>query len=90
MGRVAEFEAELLRRAKPQFATWHAIDRHNHTPASDDYKDRGPDVVDRLAEKIRTAGLAVVMFTDHNQLPDAGFVNQIADKTGRLVRRLGR
>ncbi len=37
MGLVTDFELELNRRAKPRFATWHAIDLHNHTPASDDY-----------------------------------------------------
>src|SRR5947207_91522 len=87
MGRITEFEAELSLRTKPRFATWHPIDLHNHTPASDDYKYRGTDVVDRLAEKINAAALSVVMFTDHNQLPDAAFINQIADKTGRLILR---
>jgi hypothetical protein len=87
MGRVAEFEHELSLRAKSRFATWHAIDLHNHTPASDDDQDRASDVADRLAESIRTANLSVVMFTDHNQLPDAALVKEIADKTGRLVLR---
>ncbi len=51
MGRVAEFEAELSRRAQPRFGAWHAIDLHNHTPASDDYQYNQLDVVDRLAKK---------------------------------------
>ena len=37
MGRVADFEAELTRQAKPQYGKWHAIDLHNHTPLSPDY-----------------------------------------------------
>jgi len=87
MGRVAEFEAELQRKAKPKFAYWHAIDLHNHTPDSEDYQYRAADVVDKMAEKINSAGLSVVMFTDHNQLPDAALVKQLADKTGRLILR---
>ena len=76
MKRVAEFEAELQRRAKPRFATWHAIDLHNHTPASDDYEYQGPDMADRLAERIRITNLSVVMFTDHNQLPDSALTSR--------------
>ena len=78
MGRVAEFEAELQRRVKPRFAAWHAIDLHNHTPASDDYLYKNPDVVDRLS---------VVMFTDHGQLPEATLVKELAERTGRLILR---
>jgi hypothetical protein len=42
MGIIADFETELHRRAKPQFATWHAIDLHNHTPTSGDYQYKQP------------------------------------------------
>ena len=87
MGRVAEFEAALQQEAKPRFAAWHAIDLHNHTPASDDYLYKQPDVVDRLADRIRNTGLSVVMFTDHCQLPDAALAKTLADKTGRLILR---
>src|ERR1700719_4359536 len=87
MGRVAEFEQKLRHNAKPGFATWHAIDLHNHTPSSDDYQYHAADVVDKLAEKINSTGLSVVMFTDHNQLPGAPLVKQLADKTGRLILR---
>jgi len=52
MGHVAEFEQVLMRKAKPRFATWHAIDLHNHTPASEDYQYRAADVVDKLAEPL--------------------------------------
>ena len=87
MGRVGEFEAQLKRRAKPHFAEWHAIDLHNHTPASDDYQYRQPDVVDRLAQRIRDIDLSVVMFTDHGTLPAADFVKKLSDATGRLILR---
>lgn len=87
MGRVAEFEAELNRRAKPRFGAWHAIDLHNHTPASEDYQYNQPDIADRLANKIREANLSVVMFTDHGKLPEADLANRLRDKTGRLILR---
>ncbi len=87
MGKVAQFEAELRRRAKPRFAAWHSIDLHNHTPASADYLYKHSDVVDRLAERIRATGLSVVMFTDHGQLPDANLAKDLSDKTGRLILR---
>lgn len=87
MEKVAEFEQQLRRNAEPQFATWHAIDLHNHTPSSEDYQYRACDVIDKLAERINSAGLSVVMFTDHNQLPDADLVKQLADRTGRLILR---
>jgi ABC-type lipoprotein export system ATPase subunit len=87
MGRVTEFEAELQRRAKPRYASWHAIDLHNHTPASDDYLYKQADVVDRLADRIRSTGLSVVMFTDHGQLPDAALAKELTDRTGRLILR---
>jgi AAA domain len=87
MGKVAEFDAELNRRAKPRYGKWHAIDLHNHTPASADYLYHQPDVVDRLAQRIREADLSVAMFTDHGRLPDADFVKRLSDSTSRLILR---
>jgi hypothetical protein len=87
MGRVAEFEAELNRRAKSRYGRWHAIDLHNHTPVSPDYQYHESDVVDRLAQRIRDTNLSVVMFTDHGRLPDADFVKRLSDSTGRLILR---
>src|SRR5690349_13604883 len=87
MGRVAEFEAELNQRAKPRYGGWHAIDLHNHTPASPDYQYYESDVVDRLAHRIRDVNLSVVMFTDHGRLPNADFVKRLGDMSGRLILR---
>lgn len=87
MGRVAEFEAELNKRAKPRYGKWHAIDLHNHTPLSPDYEYHETDVEDRLAQRIRDANLSVIMFTDHGRLPKADFVKRISDSTGRLILR---
>lgn len=85
MSKVAEFEKELKKRAKPQHGEWHAIDLHNHTPASPDYTYCENDVVDRLARRIHEANLSVMMFTDHGRLPEADFAKRLSDKTGRLI-----
>lgn len=87
MGRVADFETELSKRAKPRYGRWHAIDLHNHTPRSADYQYHEADVEQRLAERIRDANISVVMFTDHGQLPEPGFVERLNNATGRLVLR---
>ncbi len=87
MGKVTDFEYELNKKAKPQYGKWHAIDLHNHTPASADYQYCEPDAADRLAQRIRDAELSVVMFTDHGRLPDADFAKKISDQTGRLILR---
>jgi hypothetical protein len=87
MGRVSEFENEMNKRCKPHHAIWHAVDLHNHSPASDDYEYRDGDVVDRLADSIRTNSLSVVMFTDHGKLPASDLVSDLAKRTGRLILR---
>ena len=62
MGRVAEFEQELSRRVKSRFAT-HAIDLHNHTPASDDYQYRGLMWLIAWLKESAVSNLSVIMFT---------------------------
>src|SRR5436190_15929535 len=87
MGLVQEFATELDRRAKGRGAQWHMVDLHNHSPKSFDYRGKGSDLVSRTAERIRVTGLSVVMFTDHGELPDAGFVQQVSDRSGKLILR---
>jgi DNA repair ATPase RecN len=87
MGKVAEFERELKQRSRPRLGSWHKVDMHNHTPASDDYKYRQPDTPDRLAEQILKMDLAVVMFTDHGRLPELTFVDAIEKRCRRLIVR---
>ncbi len=87
MGKVAEFENELKKRTKSRFGSWNRVDLHNHSPASDDYKDKDPNVARRISQQIKDANLAVVMFTDHGKLPDAAFASQLSDQCGRLILR---
>jgi energy-coupling factor transporter ATP-binding protein EcfA2 len=84
---VAQFDADLQRKARQGVGRWHKIDLHNHTPTSFDYKYKGPDAVDRIAEQIVRNDLSVVMFTDHEQLPDQGLISALQDKTGRVLLR---
>ncbi|QDV87354.1 AAA family ATPase [Stieleria magnilauensis] len=87
MAIIAEFERELYRKSPPTFATWHSIDLHNHSPASFDYEAGGENVLERSAQQILARDLAAVMFTDHVRLPDAGFVDELQRRTGRLILR---
>ena len=87
MGIVGDFEKELRRKSKARFATWHAIDLHNHSPTSMDYKGETEGAAKRTAERINQTDISVVMFTDHGQLPDKQFTSEVADKSGRLVLR---
>jgi hypothetical protein len=87
MGIVEEFERELTRRGRIQHAQWHRIDLHNHTPVSFDYRYHGPDVVAKTIEQILQKDLSVVMFTDHERLPEQQFVEAVTKGTGRLILR---
>lgn len=87
MGKISDFKIELEKRAESHFAVWHTIDLHNHTPDGDDYLYKQPDCEDKIVQQIRAKDLSVVMFTDHNQLPDQNLIERLARKTGRLVLR---
>lgn len=87
MGHVAEFEKMIVKRAGAKYGSWHLVDLHNHSPQSDEYKYNGPDIIEKLATRIIAADLSVVMFTDHNKLPDLGLVRNLAEKTGKLILR---
>jgi len=81
MGVVAEFEKELFRRAPAKFAQWHAIDLHNHSPSSFDYRGDRDKAIELSASQILKSGLSIVMFTDHEKLPDPAFTIELAHRT---------
>lgn len=89
MSEIQDFVTELQRRAKCPFARWHKIDLHNHSPSSHDY--RGPkDLAEAAAAsraRAREAGLDVIMFTDHERLPELTFTEDVAKSSGCLVVR---
>jgi hypothetical protein len=70
MGKVADFERELGRRAIQRCGRWFRVDLHNHTPTSYDYRGNHTEFVSRTAQRIAEKQLSIVMFTDHERLPD--------------------
>jgi hypothetical protein len=87
MGLVDDFSKELRRNTKNNFAAWHKIDLHNHTPRSFDYRYPGNDLLDKLTQRIFDSDLSVVMFTDHEQLPEKVFTDELQKRTNRLILR---
>jgi len=86
---VADFAKELRRRSTP-CATWHKVDLHNHSPASDDFQGDRATALRDYAEAIRNQHLSVVMFTDHERLPDADFIRDLSRQTGALRTLFGK
>ena len=84
---VSEFEIQLKKKAGSSFAKWHKIDLHNHSPNSYDYQPKGDNVIERTAKRICEADLSIVMFTDHEQLPDKHFVSEVQRQSGKLILR---
>lgn len=85
MGRVTEFQSELFARSPAKFGQWRKIDLHNHSPTSFDYSGNHVTAAELTANKILENDLSVVMFTDHEKLPDAEFMRQLARRTKRLI-----
>ena len=67
---VAEFEQELRRRSKSLYGRWHAVDLHNHSPADHDFQGDRNSALDEAADHLRQTQVDIVMFTDHEKLPD--------------------
>jgi hypothetical protein len=84
---VEEFKKQVRTNAKAQLASWRKVDLHNHSPVSFDYQYKGTDVEDKIVSAILEQELSVVMFTDHNELPDAKLVENIFKRTGALILR---
>lgn len=84
MGMIEEFEKQLRRHATPA-ARWHKVDLHNHSPASHDFRGDKSTAVADYVRQIRDKRLSIVMFTDHERLPDAEFIQTLAAQTGTLV-----
>ena len=84
MPAIADFQSTLRRNATAS-AAWHKVDLHNHSPASHDFRgDRSTAIAD-LAQKIRDERLSAVMFTDHERLPEAAFIQALSEQTGALI-----
>lgn len=87
MDIVNKFRMNLFEARPRAFATWHKVDLHNHSPKSFDYAGNIATAVADTAQKINERGIAVVMFTDHGELPDEGFTDEVTKQTKALVLR---
>jgi hypothetical protein len=87
MGIVADFEAELIQHSPTNYARWHAVDLHNHSPTSRDYQGNRATAEDECVTTILSSNAAIIMFTDHEQLPDRSFIDSVAKRTKRTVIR---
>lgn len=87
MSRVSEFEIELKKRTKSNYGKWFRIDLHNHSPLSPDYKYKGADSEEKIAQSIVSNKLSIVMFTDHLSLPDQAFTAKLSEQTGSVILR---
>ncbi len=84
MSVVDDFENRLNANATP-CAKWHKIDLHNHSPASHDFRGNKETAVADFASQICAQRLSIVMFTDHECLPDVGFISALSEQTGSLI-----
>jgi hypothetical protein len=80
---VKDFASQLRKRTWR--AHWHKVDLHNHSPASHDFQGNRATAIEDYAAATRDNRLSVVMFTDHERLPDPSFVAELSSRTGALI-----
>ncbi len=87
MSAISDFENELFQKAPKLYGKWHAIDLHNHSPSSFDYIGDRATAAQLSADQILKTNLSIVMFTDHEKLPDLSFIDEVKRRTGRTILR---
>ena len=87
MPEIREFEVSLHRLSHARYGQWRTVDLHNHSPASHDFAGNKDTALDDAVTHLTAKPVDVVMFTDHNALPDAVFVEQLSARSGRTVLR---
>ena len=87
MSSIKDFEKELSEQSKASFGQWHAVDLHNHSPTSHDFRGNRDIAVDEAAQHLKKTPVDIVMFTDHGQLPDRRFTEEVANRSGKTVLR---
>lgn len=87
MDAVSQFQIDLSKAHPRAFATWQAVDLHNHTPSSFDYMGIKATAAADTARQINDRGLSIVMFTDHGELPGKEFVDEVSKQTKALILR---
>ena len=84
---IEQFENELYTLSEPAFGRWYAVDLHNHSPASRDFQGNRNTALDDAAQHLQQTPVNIVMFTDHGQLPERHFTEEVAKRSGKTVLR---
>lgn len=87
MPEIQEFEASLYRYSDARYGQWRTVDLHNHSPASHDFRGNKDRALDDAVAHLEAKPVDVVMFTDHNELPNAAFVEELGKHSGKTVLR---
>ena len=80
---IAQFEEQLHKQSSPSFGKWMAVDLHNHSPASHDFKGDRSTALDDAVAHLRESPIDIVMFTDHQTLPNRAFTDDVAQRSGK-------
>lgn len=84
---ISDFKRELASQSPPAFGRWMTVDLHNHSPSSFDYEGNRETAAADTAARLRETDVAIVMFTDHDELPPKTFTDEVAKLSGRTVLR---
>ena len=84
---VAAFEEQLAHKSGRAFGHWMAVDLHNHSPASHDFIGNRTTALRDAIRHLRESPIDMVMFTDHQKLPDRNFTDAVAQGSGKTVLR---
>ena len=87
MSAIEQFEDELYQRSEFSFGRWHAVDLHNHSPASLDFRGNRNAALGEAAQHLEQAPVDIVMFTDHGKLPNRVFTEEVAKRSGKTILR---
>ena len=87
MPAIREFETNLQRLSPNRYGQWKAVDLHNHSPASSDFQGNKDTALNDAVAHLSGHPVDVVMFTDHNKLPEAEFVERLQERSGKTILR---
>ena len=87
MAVIEDFERQLLKQSPYKYGRWWPVDLHNHSPTSRDYRGNRETALELTAQAIQRSNLALLMFTDHERLPEAGFIKELSKRTQRVILR---
>ena len=64
-----------------------AVDLHDHSPVSHDFSGNRDTTLEDAIAHLRQTPVDIVMFTDHEKLPDRDFTESLARRSGKTVLR---